>query len=227
MLKKFLFFSLILALIFIPPFSVTANTANVFTKNTSAEKKVALTFDDGPHPIYTPKILDLLEEYSVPATFFVIGQNVDNYPEAFKTLLESDCEIGNHTYHHKNVSNMSESEIRSELEMTETAISKFSNIKPTLLRPPEGSFGKQLEKVCIEKKYDVILWSIDTRDWEYASAEQISATVLKKIQNGDIILMHDYVSHGAHTYDALKIIIPELLSRGYSFVNVSDLLYDE
>ena len=227
MLKRIFVFSLILVLIFTPSFSATASTANVFTKNTSAEKKVALTFDDGPHPIYTPRILELLDEYAVPATFFVIGQNVDNYPEAFKKLLESGCEIGNHTYHHRNVSNMSEADIREELEKTEAAISKFSNIKPTLLRPPEGSFGKHLEKVCIEKKYDVILWSIDTRDWEYASANQIAATVVKKIQNGDIILMHDYVSHGAHNYEALKIIIPELLSRGYSFVSVSDLLYDE
>ena len=148
-------------------------------------------------------------------------------PEAFKKLLDSGCEIGNHTYHHKNVSNMSEGDIRKELEMTEKAISDFTNIKPTLLRPPEGSFGKHLEKVCLEKKYDVILWSIDTRDWEKASAEQIVATVLNNIENGDIILMHDYVSHGAHTYEALKIIIPELLNQGYSFVGVNDLLYDE
>ncbi len=227
MFKRILAFSLILAIILLPSFPVRASSVNVFTKNASAEKKVALTFDDGPHPIYTPKILDLLDEYSVTATFFVIGQNVVNYPEAFKKLLDSGCEIGNHTYHHKNVSNMSEGDIRKELEMTEKAISDFTNIKPTLLRPPEGSFGKHLEKVCLEKKYDVILWSIDTRDWEKASAEQIVATVLNNIENGDIILMHDYVSHGAHTYEALKIIIPELLNQGYSFVGVNDLLYDE
>lgn len=227
MFKRILIFPLILILIFVSCFSVTANTANVFTKNTLAEKKVALTFDDGPHPIYTSKIIELLEVYDITATFFVIGQNIANYPDAFKKLVESGCEIGNHTYHHKNLSDMSESDIRQELEMTEAAISSFSNIKPTLIRPPEGSFGKQLESVCIEKKYDVILWSIDTRDWEYASADQISATVLKNIQNGDIILMHDYVSHGAHTYEALKIIIPLLISKGYSFVSVSDLLYDE
>ncbi len=214
-------------MLLMPSFPVSANGVKVFTKNSLAEKKVALTFDDGPHPIYTPRILDLLDEYSVTATFFVIGQNVANYPDAFQKILESGCEIGNHTYHHKNVSNMSEADIREELELTEAAISEFTNITPTLLRPPEGSFSKHLEKVCLEKKYDVILWSIDTRDWENASAEQIANKVLKKIQNGDIILMHDYVSHGAHTYEALKIIIPELLKRGYSFVGINDLLYDE
>lgn len=228
MLKRLLALPLSLILIFALTISTSANTpGRFFTKNTSAEKKVALTFDDGPHPIYTPKILELLDAYEISATFFVIGQNVDNYPEAFKKLVSSNCEIGNHTYHHRNVSNMSESDIRAELEMTESAISKFSNIKPTLIRPPEGSYSNQLEKVCFEKKYDVILWSIDTRDWEHSSVDQISHTVLKKIQNGDIILMHDYVSHSAHTYEALKIIIPELLRQGYTFVTVSDLLYDE
>ena len=155
MFKRILAFFLIVVLIFVASFSVYATSVNVFTKNASAEKKVALTFDDGPHPIYTPRILELLDEYDITATFFVIGQNITNYPEAFKKLISSGCEIGNHTYHHKNVSDMTESDIKQELEMTEAAISKFSDIKPTLLRPPEGSFGKQLESVCIEKKYDV------------------------------------------------------------------------
>ena len=99
----------ILALVFIPVFlflsiiNTSAASKNVFRKNTNAQKKVALTFDDGPHPRYTHRILEILKKYNVSATFFVLGVNVDNYPDAFCEIVESGCEIGNHTYSHKNI----------------------------------------------------------------------------------------------------------------------------
>ena len=204
-----------------------AGEKNIFVKKSSAHKKVALTFDDGPHPIYTPRILDILEEYGVSATFFVIGQNVENYPEAAKRLLESDCEIGNHTYSHQNVGTMSYDQVTNEIRKTEEAIAKISNRKPSLFRPPEGSCGASLRQVSFDRGYDIILWSIDTKDWAHTPSGKITSTVLEKISDGDVILMHDYTSGGCPSCDALRAIIPKLLEDGYEFVTISELLYEE
>ena len=179
---------------FFSVFGATAAEANVFMKNGSARGKVALTFDDGPHPRYTPAILAILDEYDIDATFFVIGRNVENYPDAFDALLTSGCEIGNHTYTHKNVGKMSEAELSRELELTEAAISGRCAIHPSLFRPPEGACGAHIERVSREMGYDIILWSIDTLDWAHTPSELIAEKVLGSIGDGDIILMHDYVS---------------------------------
>lgn len=208
-------------------FSVVAEDTNVFMKNSSAKGKVALTFDDGPHPRYTPAILEILEEYGIKATFFVIGRNVENYPEAFESLLASGCEIGNHTYTHGNVGRMSGEEISLELEKTELAISRIAQFRPYLFRPPEGACGSEIERVSRERGYEIVLWSIDTLDWAHTPSERIAGKVLSNVGDGDIILMHDYVSCVNTTLGALRIIIPELLARGYEFVTVSELIGEE
>lgn len=206
---------------------VEATAGNVFLSNRTAGRKVALTFDDGPHPIYTPRILEILEEFDVPATFFVVGQNVENYPEAFQKLLDSGCEIGNHTYSHRNVGRMSEAEICHEIEATEAAIAKVCDRRLCLLRPPEGCLGVPLERVSVDKGYDVILWSIDTLDWAHTPSDKIVSKVLGNLCGGDIILMHDYVSGKNTTCDALRMIISELKNRGYEFVTVTELICEE
>ena len=205
----------------------SAETANVFRANRSAIGKVALTFDDGPHPRYTHAILEVLKEYGVSATFFVIGVNVENYPEAFEEIVDSGCEIGNHTYSHKNVTSMSESEMERELSMTEAAIMKHTDIKPTLFRPPQGAYDARAEKLTKAKGYDIILWSIDTLDWAHTPPDKISASVVSSLDRGDIILMHDYTSHGNSAIEALRRIIPQLLEGGYEFVTVSELIKEE
>ena len=216
-----------LLLLFPSAVSVNASLGNVFLRNRTAGRRVALTFDDGPHPVYTPQILKILDEFDVTATFFVVGQNVDNYGVAFKAILDSGCEIGNHTYTHKNVSHMSESEIRREIEATEAAVARVCDRKLCLLRPPEGSLGAPLERVSVEKGYDVILWSIDTLDWAHTPSDMIVSKVLGSLCGGDIILMHDYVSGNNTTCDALRKLIPELKRRGYEFVTVSELICQE
>ena len=226
-MRRIFFVLLAAVLVVFSTFSVSTEDTNVFMKNSSAKGKVALTFDDGPHPRYTPAILDILEEYGIKATFFVIGRNVENYPEAFKTLLASDCEIGNHTYTHGNVGIMSGEEISRELEKTEQAIARISPFRPYLFRPPEGACGSEIERVSRERGYDIVLWSIDTLDWAHTPSETIAKKILANIGDGDIILMHDYVSRGNTTLGALRLIIPELLARGYEFVTVSELLGEE
>ena len=201
--------------------------ADVYQKKEGAGKRVALTFDDGPHPIYTHRILDILEKYDVKATFFVVGCNVENYPDAFPELADSKNEIGNHTYSHRNIGDMSEAQIRSEVKLTEEAIASRSNRHASVLRPPEGHFGSNLKKVSDDEGYDIILWSIDTLDWAHTPADKIASEVLLSLGDGDIILMHDYTSGRAHTCEALELMIPKMLEMGYEFVTVSELICEE
>ena len=219
-------FTAILATLTVLYFCLTANgfSDNVFLKNTQAGKKVALTFDDGPHPRYTPEIIDILEEYGIKATFFVIGQNIDNYPEAFERIVSSGCEIGNHTYSHKNMAKMCEEEIMREIKGTEESVARYTDKKMLLLRPPEGAIGVPLERVCQTLGYDVILWSVDTLDWANTPSEAITANVMKSLCGGDIILMHDYTSNKGITCSALRALIPAMIEKGYEFVTVSELL---
>ena len=219
--------ALALVLAIVGTLGASAETKNVFRANRSAAGKVALTFDDGPHPRYTHAILELLREYGVTATFFVIGVNIENYPEAFEEIVDSGCEIGNHTYSHKNVTAMSTSEIERELDMTEAAIMKHTDRKPTLFRPPQGAYDARVENITGERGYDIILWSIDTLDWAHTPPDKISASVVSSLDKGDIILMHDYTSRGNSACEALGKLIPRMLELGYEFVSVSELIGEE
>ena len=189
------------------------------------ELKIALTFDDGPHPRKTLQILDILAEYKIRATFFLIGENVEYYPEAAKRIIAEGHEIGNHTYSHPhNMNKTDKNEIIKEMEECEKSIYKVLGCKPTLFRPPEGVVDESIRMVAMSRGYNVILWSVDTRDWAGASADMIVSGIIKSISPGDIILMHDYTGKHAHTAEALRIMIPKLLEKGYSFVSVSDLI---
>lgn len=202
----------------------SAQADNVFSKNKKCVRKVALTFDDGPHPKYTKQILEILSEYGITATFFVIGENAVNYPEALQAIKASGCEIGNHTFSHHNISGMSCTQIKNEIQQCESVINDVCSYKTRLFRPPEGSYGCALENVSKDLGYNIILWSIDTRDWAHTPPEKIVENVMGNLGDGDIILMHDYISGGSPTCETLRIIIPAILSRGYEFVTVSSLI---
>ena len=216
----------ILAIILLNVLKGTAYAENseVFYRIETNDKKIALTFDDGPHPRITKKILDILDSYGVTATFFVIGQNAVNYPEAMELIANSGCEIGNHTYSHKRFGGMSVEQMRGEFEMCRKTLYDNFGVEPTLMRPPEGFCSKELCLVSDEMDYDVILWSIDTLDWARTPSSVIAENVLKNVKGGDIVLMHDYTSGNCGTCDALKIIIPALIERGFEFVTVSELI---
>ena len=226
---RFITVILTLALLIHPTIfgSAAEGSAKVYHKSASGGKKIALTFDDGPHPRYTPKILSMLEEYGITATFFVVGVNALNYPEAMRKLVESGCEIGNHTYYHKNLSTLTKEEIAEEIGRCEDVLLEKYSVKTTLLRPPEGMYSETVLSESRAENYDIILWNIDTRDWAHTPSAEIARNVLGKVRGGDIILMHDYVSGENQTLGALRLIIPELLERGFEFVTVSELLEDE
>lgn len=228
MSKKILALLVCFFLVFsIVSFGAHANEIRVFRKSIKSTKKIALTFDDGPHPRLTPKILEILDEYGIKATFFVIGKNALDYPDTMRLLAESGCEIGNHTFSHSDLWGKSESNMREEILDCSRILSENYGIDTKLLRPPRGRFDEGVAAMSEELDYDIILWNIDTEDWAHTSAQNIAKKVLGGVTGGDIILMHDFIGREGHTCEALRLIIPELLERGFEFVTVGELIRDE
>lgn len=224
-MKKILAVILILCLA-VPKVSAAAWSLEdgVIISGKTNAKKIALTFDDGPHPSKTDKILDLLKEYQVHATFFVIGQNVAVYPKVVLREIEEGHEVGNHTYSHKSLAQCKKDVVEKEIISTEEILIEKTGYIPRVFRPPEGAYTCDIIDVADRMNYNVILWTIDTRDWAKTSTEKIVETVESKVRNGSIILFHDFTVGGAHTLDALEILIPKLLDMGYEFVTVSELI---
>ena len=196
----------------------------VYRSVTTDKKQIALTFDDGPHPSLTPKILQILAKYGVPATFFMVGQNVLNYPDAARQVILEGHEVGNHTFTHPHLADLNEHAIMDEIGRCEDALEELCEYRPHLLRTPQGALTPSLERCLLDDDYILVLWSLDTRDWDNKSTADVVKAVLDEVQAGDIILMHDYIGHNSKTPEALEKIIPILLSRGYEFVTVSTLL---
>lgn len=214
--------SLLCVLAFCIPLSAESD---VIYSCQSSKKNIALTFDDGPHPVHTPEILDILAEYDVKATFFVIGENVSWYGDLVKTEYESGHEIGNHTYsHHMNLKKLSYDGICAEIETAENIIYENTEYRTRLLRPPGGIYSDTLLRAAADNDYNIICWSVDTRDWAHTPTDEIVKNVLSSVKEGDIILFHDYVSGDSPTPEALRQIIPTLLDEGYNFVTVSELI---
>lgn len=215
-----LFTGLLLSLLHI----TSSSKEIVYRATMNNKKQIALTFDDGPHPVRTPEILDILDKYSIKATFFLIGQNIEYYPEIIKREIQSGHEIGNHTYSHAQLDKMTCAEIENEINKFENSLSKYYNYCPSLIRPPCGSFGDTFKSAIEDLNYKIILWSIDTRDWSHTPANKIIDNILSKVKSGDIILMHDYITGTSPTPAVLEAIIPKLIDEGYEFVTVSELL---
>lgn len=200
------------------------NSSIVFWKSREPTKKIALTFDDGPHPRYTERILNILDEYGIKATFFVIGVNIRNYPEPLALIKAAGHEIANHSFSHDNSNDLDASSAIGEMRRCEELILERVGVKPKLFRPPRGANNADVERAAMEMGYSVVLWSIDTLDWKNTPAQEIAKNVCENIRGGDIILMHDYTSGKNTTCDALSLIIPALLEKGYEFVTVSELI---
>ena len=189
------------------------------------KKRIALTFDDGPHPRYTPQILDILAQYGVQATFFMVGSNAEYYPELVKRVLAEGHEIGNHTYHHYHTVNVSTEALTQDILSCTQVLSQFTNgTPPKLFRPPEGVFDENIKQFCRDNGYTIVMWSIDTRDWAHTPVSEIVAGVRANARDGAIILMHDFVGKNSPTPTALRQIIPMLQESGYEIVTVSRLL---
>ncbi|MGY3704263.1 polysaccharide deacetylase family protein [Vagococcus martis] len=183
------------------------------------DKKVALTFDDGPNNTSSIQILNTLKKYNIKATFFMLGTMVDNYPDVVKKIHEAGHDIGNHTYDHKDLTKLDEASIKQEIESTNQRIEKITGERPTLLRPPYGAYNERVTKV--EPNMTIALWNIDTLDWKTHNATAILGEVKKELQPHSIVLMHDIHQDSA---DSLENVIKFLKSQDYTFVLAKDLI---
>jgi len=192
------------------------------SRGLSGQPYVAMTFDDGPHPRNTPRLLDILRTRNIKATFYVIGQNVDRYPEIVRRIVAEGHEIGNHTYTHRKLTSLGDSAVRTEMKRTEEAIVRAAGVKPRTMRPPYGALlQRQRSLIFSEFSYPTILWSVDPRDWQRPGPSVVASRIIGKAHKGAIILAHDL---HAPTVDAMPRTFDGLLSNGYQFITVSQLL---
>jgi peptidoglycan-N-acetylglucosamine deacetylase len=183
---------------------------------------IAFTFDDGPNQKLTPRLLDLLAEHHIHATFFVVGENAAAYPEILQRAIREGHEIGNHTWSHPNLAKMSDENVRSQIKRTEEAITSAIGSRPTLFRPPYGSVtGHQKHFIHDDLGYEIILWEVDPLDWKNPGPNVVSSRILKETHPGAIVLAHDI---HAQTIQAMPATISELEAKGFKFVTVSELL---
>jgi len=205
-----------------PPYSNPSPTKLRWISGRNDLQIVALTFDDGPHPQYTPRILDELKKRNVRATFFTLGRSVDLYPQIAARIAEEGHEIGNHTYTHGNLSKMSNSNIVREMDRGRDAIVRATGIHPRIMRAPYGAIKSSQRQMIFDKyKYPEIFWSVDSRDWESKNATSVTNIIMKTTRPGGIILVHDIQKSAV---DALPVFLDRLLAQGYKFVTVSELI---
>uniref|UniRef100_UPI0040570575 polysaccharide deacetylase family protein n=1 Tax=Acetatifactor sp. TaxID=1872090 RepID=UPI0040570575 len=183
-------------------------------------KKIALTFDDGPHPAYTEQLLDGLKERGVKVTFFVTGEHAVLHPDIIERIHEEGHLIGNHTYSHIQLTADNRDEFKEELVATSEALEEIIQEEVIYVRPPYGTWDKALEA---ELNMIPVLWTVDPLDWCSSDVSGIVQKVLKEAEENDIILMHDY--YGTTVTAALQIV-DELLEKGYTFVTVEEILFD-
>ena len=183
-------------------------------------KKIALTFDDGPHPYYTEQLLKGLEERGAKASFFITGQNVEAYPEIVKKIHEDGHLIGNHTYSHTQLTSRNQEKFKEEIIKTNEVIKEVTGEDTIFVRPPYGSWNKEFEK---ELNMFPVLWNVDPLDWRTANANRVAKAVISKVSENDIILMHDYYDTSV---EAALMIVDELMLQGYEFVTVDKILFD-
>ncbi|RXT08918.1 polysaccharide deacetylase family protein [Ammoniphilus sp. CFH 90114] len=191
------------------------------------EKKIALTFDDGPDRRYTPEVLDVLKKHQVKGTFFLMGSRVMGNQDIARRIKEEGHVVGNHTYWHPNLSKEPAERMIWELEETDRAFQTVYGFRPRLFRAPYGFLREDLVEVLGNLNYSIIGWSVDSLDWNQLSAEQIKNNIRKTLHPGAIILLHsagDWRQDLSGTVKGLDELIPELKNEGYQFVTVTELL---
>ncbi|MGW0836143.1 polysaccharide deacetylase family protein [Streptomyces prunicolor] len=183
----------------------------------STEKQIALTFDDGPSP-YTSDILDILRHYGAKATFFCVGLHADCYPETVARIAAEGHLLGNHTWSHPFVPDLTRDEMRFQIQATNRAIRLVTDTEPTLVRPPYGSRTADALNWLAEMGMTTMLWDTDSRDWSLPGPEGIVTNALAQARNGSIVLMHDGGGNREETVMALPAILESLLEQRYTLV---------
>ncbi len=191
------------------------------------QKVVALTFDDGPDPRFTPRILDILKKNGIKASFFVVGANAERYPELVKREEDEGHLIGVHTWDHPHLTRISTRKIGDELDKTADIVFRITGIYPRYMRPPYGEMDKRVYRVIHSRGYRIVIWSTEFQDLRYPAALADASYVASRIRPGDIILGHDgRRSYRKRDVMALPYLITELKARGYRFATVDELLIE-
>lgn len=193
---------------------------NVNTK----KKVVALTYDDGPHPVNTSKLLDVFQKLQVKATFFVVGKNIEQHPEIIENILAQGHEIGNHSYSHLPMIFKRPSFIKSEINRTDRLLRELGVSKDIHFRSPFGLKRFVLSFILWQNRQKNILWNLDPKDYMATNPESIENYILDKIEPGSIILLHDGGGDRSSTVKATEVAIQQLQQQGYEFLTVSELL---
>jgi peptidoglycan/xylan/chitin deacetylase (PgdA/CDA1 family) len=199
----------------------------VFLRGSPEVNKVALTFDDGPDIRFTPQVLDVLSQYQVNATFFMMGARAAEHADIAGRARAEGHAIGNHTYWHPNLTEESLERVHWEVSATEDAMMEILGFRPRLFRSPYGALNREIVELLGEMGNTVILWDVDSLDWKQLGSEVIAENVLANTEPGSIILMHDggdWTMDLSGTVNALHEIIPKLQQEGMEFVTIPELL---
>ncbi|MDI6715616.1 MAG: polysaccharide deacetylase family protein [Actinomycetota bacterium] len=196
------------------------------------ENIVAITFDDGPNPAYTPQLLDILKEKGVKATFFAVGLHVKKYPEIAKRIVNEGHDIGNHTYTHRDLVPSTRRQVLAQAHKTDQIIKRVTGISSNLFRPPRGIYSNAVRKLLVDEEgYRFILWTVSSIDWSKKSPRAILRRIARYVRPGAILLFHDSGAlirrEGAsrmNTVEALPLVIDYLREVGYEIVPVSEML---
>ena len=183
---------------------------------------IALTFDDGPNASVTNRILDVLERNGARATFFMVGNRVTGKANiaSVKRMVDTGSQVGNHTFEHKTLTKLSTDAIKSQLSQANSSVAAAGGVSPVVMRPPGGAKNDKVLSAAGSLGMSSVMWNIDTLDWKTKDKQKTIDAVLNHVKDGDIVLMHDL--YGA-TADAVEVIVPALIARGYQLVTVSEL----
>lgn len=214
----FLFFLLLIVYALIPDIWFRFISPLVLKRGDKSRKYIFFTFDDGPHPIYTPQILDILEKNNVKATFFFLGKKAKEFPEIVRLAKEKGHTIGSHGYLHRPIWVLSPNATIEEFKKADSIIYSILGEVPKYIRPPWGGFNLSMLRFLSSSERLFVLWSLDSRDWQRGiSVERVIERVLKRIEPGDIILFHDgrWDNISKKTVETLPILIEKLKEKGY------------
>jgi peptidoglycan/xylan/chitin deacetylase (PgdA/CDA1 family) len=201
-----------------PPPPAVVQPKPIDTGNLTGKKLVALTFDDGPHQDNTNALLDILGQENVNVTFFVLGSRVEYYGDVVRRAYQQGNQIASHTTNHKSLIGLTPADRQFEINSTITAIERTIGTRPTVMRPPNGTFD---DAVMADAGMPLILWSVDPQDWKYINADTVYNNVMSHVFDGSIIILHDIY---ATTVQAAARIIPDLKSQDYVLVTVDKLI---
>jgi peptidoglycan-N-acetylglucosamine deacetylase len=191
----------------------------------TSQRAVAITFDDGPNPVYTPQVLEIFSEAKGKATFFMIGEEMRNHPEVVKQVAAAGHEIGNHTFTHPKLSQLNTAECLAEIEQTEKLIEELAGRKPVVFRPPYLDYNQDTLSLLQQKGYPTIgALNLEAQDWEQPGVGHIVQKSREAVKDGGILIFHDGYGDRSQTIEAVRILVSELTSQGYQLVTVSELL---